>query len=156
MAAVNSTRAWFLLIGRLLVSAAFILAALPKIQDPVAFAASVDGFRVVSGQLTLWVALFLPWLELIIGLGLLIPQIRLGSGLLIAFLLAVFIGLHLSAWGRGLDITCGCFSTKRSEAPPNYLWLLIRNSSLLGATLAILAGDWQSLRRGKETKKPAP
>ncbi|TVP79260.1 MAG: hypothetical protein EA353_06670 [Puniceicoccaceae bacterium] len=149
--AMNHKGAYLILIARLVVAAAFILAALPKIQDPVAFAASVDGFRVVSGELTLWVAVFLPWLELVIGFGLLIPQIRLGSGVLISSLLLVFMGLHISAWMRGLDINCGCFTTEASTEPPNYIWLLVRNSGLLLATISVLYRDIRNLSAASGT-----
>jgi uncharacterized membrane protein YphA (DoxX/SURF4 family) len=141
MAGINVT-AYLLLIARLLLSGAFLLAALPKIQDPVAFAVAIDGFRVVSGQFTGWVALILPWLELVIGLGLLIPQIRRSSGILIALLLIVFIGLHASAWIRGLDISCGCFGESEAEGAPNYLWLILRNVGLLAACTCVLIRDW--------------
>jgi uncharacterized membrane protein YphA (DoxX/SURF4 family) len=141
MAGINVT-AYLLLIARLLLSGAFLLAALPKIQDPVAFAVAIDGFRVVSGQFTAWVALILPWLELVIGLGLLIPQIRRSSGILIALLLIVFIGLHASAWIRGLDISCGCFGESEAEGAPNYLWLILRNVGLLAACTCVLIRDW--------------
>lgn len=140
-------QAYFILIARLVLSAAFLLAALPKIQDPVAFAASVEGFRVVSGQTAVWVALLLPWLELVIGIGLLIPPIRRGSGLLVALLLIVFIGLHASAWMRGLDINCGCFGQSEGDTPVNYLWLILRNAALLAAAVAVLARDWRDSRR---------
>jgi hypothetical protein len=35
--------AYLILVGRLIVSAAFILASLPKVQDPAAFAISMEG-----------------------------------------------------------------------------------------------------------------
>ena len=81
-------------------SATFILAALPKIQDPTAFAISVEGYRVVTGNLMAWIALALPWLELVAGFGLLIPQIRRSSTLVITLLLIAFILLHASASTR--------------------------------------------------------
>lgn len=135
---------YLMLIGRLILSAAFILAALPKIQDPAAFAASVEGYRVVTGNLTIWIALVLPWLELVTGFGLLIPQIRRGSILIIALLLIVFTVLHASAWARGLDINCGCFSPHDSEKAPDYLWLILRNLGLLAACVCVLICDWQN------------
>lgn len=151
MAAVD-TKAYFVLLARLVLSAAFILAALPKIQDPVAFAASVDGFRVVSGELTLWVALVLPWLELVIGFGLLIPQLRLGSSFIIGSLLVVFMLLHLSAWMRGLDISCGCFAPETGSTSPNYLWLLTRNFAFLLAAGIILRRDLRNMPKNQPTK----
>jgi uncharacterized membrane protein YphA (DoxX/SURF4 family) len=142
-----NSQAYFILIARLVLSAAFLLAALPKIQDPVAFTVSVEGFRVVSGQTAVWVALLLPWLELVIGIGLLVPPIRRGSGLLVALLLLAFIGLHASAWVRGLDINCGCFGQSEGDTSVNYIWLILRNTALLAAAVAVLARDWRDPRR---------
>ena len=146
MAGVNlevRSMAYLMLIGRLTLSAAFILAALPKIQDPAAFAISVEGYRVVTANLAMWIALMLPWLELVAGFGLLIPQIRRGSNLIIALLLIVFIALHASAWARGLDINCGCFNAHESEKTPDYLWLVFRNIGLLTACIFMLIRDWR-------------
>ena len=146
MAAVNlevRSMAYLMLIGRLILSAAFILAALPKIQDPAAFAISVEGYHVVTANLAMWIALVLPWLELVAGFGLLIPQIRRGSNLIIALLLIVFIVLHASAWARGLDINCGCFNAHESEKTPGYLWLILRNIGLLTACIFVLIRDWR-------------
>ena len=135
--------AYLILLGRLIVSATFILAALPKIQDPAAFASSVDGYRVVTGNLTVWIALALPWLEMVAGFGLLIPQIRRGSALVITLLLIAFIVLHASAWARGLDISCGCFRAHESDKAPDYLWRILRNLGLLTACGCVLIRDWQ-------------
>ena len=146
MAGVNlevRSMAYLVLLGRLIVSAAFILAALPKIQDPAAFAISVEGYRIVNDNLAMWIALALPWLELVAGFGLLIPQIRRGSNLVIALLLIVFIALHASAWARGLDINCGCFTAHESEKTPDYLWLVFRNIGLLTACIFMLIRDWR-------------
>ena len=146
MAGVNPRirpMAYLVLLGRLVVSAAFILAALPKIQDPTAFAVSVEGYRIVTANLAMWIALALPWLELATGFGILIPQIRRGSALVIALLLIAFIALHASAWARGLDINCGCFNAHESEETPDYLWLILRNIGLLTACIFVLIRDWQ-------------
>ena len=103
----------------------------------------MEGYRVVTGDLAVWVALALPWLELVAGFGLLIPQIRRGSALVIALLLFAFIILHASAWARGLDISCGCFSAHQSYKTPDYLWLIFRNLGLLTVCGCVLIRDWQ-------------
>ena len=77
------------LLVRLVLVAAFLLAAIPKIQNPVAFAISVESYRILTGQAVLWVALVLPWLELVIGFGLLIPKMRRASSLLILSLIHI-------------------------------------------------------------------
>ena len=83
-------------------------------------------------------ALCLPWLELVLGIGILLPVIRRASGALIGLLLLLFIALHLSAWARGLDISCGCFGSETGEATADYRWLILRNLLLLGAVLLVL------------------
>lgn len=132
----------FVLLLRLLLTGVFVLAALPKIKDPVAFAESVSAFQVVGPGVSSWIALTLPWLELIIGIGLLIPQIRTAGSLLIAALLVIFITLHASAWIRGLEISCGCFGTQSAlEESTNYLWLIVRNTMLLVACIIVISKD---------------
>ena len=131
------------LVARLVLTGVFVLAALPKIKDPVAFSASINAFRVVGPELSNWIALVLPWFELILGMGILLPQIRLSSDILISTLLLVFIGLHVSAWARGLEISCGCFGTESLEKPTNYLWLITRNTLLLGACLIVILEDFK-------------
>lgn len=137
---------YLLLLARLTLSAVFLFAALPKIQDPVAFAASIEAYHVISAQSVMWVAIVLPWLELFIGIGILMPQLRRASGLLIVALLIVFIGLHASAWVRGLDISCGCFGQSETEASPNYLWLIFRNLALMIAATGVTCRDFTQLK----------
>lgn len=134
MVGVN-TKALALLVARLLLAWVFIGAGLPKIQDPVAFSAAIDGFRIISGSLSLWAAVVLPWLELIIGIGLLTPWLRRASASIMALLLGLFIVMHASAWARGLDINCGCFG--ESAQSPDYHWLILRNLALLLITIYI-------------------
>lgn len=130
------------LLVRLVLVAAFLLAAIPKIQDPVAFAISVESYRVLTGQAVLWVALVLPWLELVIGFGLLIPKMRRVSSLLIMLLLFIFVGLHASAWIRGLDIDCGCYAIESVSS--NYFLLISRNCALIIAAIFVFNRDWRN------------
>ena len=134
------------LIARLVLAGVFVMAALPKLQDPLTFATSVGDFRVIGPELSAWVALCLPWLELAIGIGILLPQIRRTSGGLIGLLLALFIGLHCSAWARGLDISCGCFGAKTGETGSDYRWLMARNIVLLLAVALVLRQDLRNKR----------
>lgn len=126
-----------LLLAQLVLAWVFIRAGLPKIEDPASFAASIEAYRIVGGSLVLWVALLLPWLELVLGIGLLTPWLKQVCSLTMAGLLLLFIGLHTSAWARGLDVNCGCFGL--SEESPGYLWWILRNLGLLALCLFLLA-----------------
>lgn len=131
-----TARGLFALIARLVLAWVFINAGLPKIQDPVAFAASIEAYRVIGGTWALAAATVLPWLELVIGVGLVTPWLRRASAAVMVLLLSLFIALHLSAWARGLNIDCGCFG--QSAGSPDYHGLILRNLALLAISLFIL------------------
>ena len=133
---------YIVLLVRLVLVAAFLLAAIPKIQDPVAFAISVESYRILTGQAVLWVALVLPWLELVVGFGLLIPKMWRASSLLIMLLLFIFVGLHASAWIRGLDIDCGCYAIESVSS--NYFLLISQNCALIIAAIFVFNRDWRT------------
>ena len=87
----------------------FIAAALPKIVDPPSFAHMIFNYRMVPGGLVNAAALFLPWVELLAGLGLVLGIWRRSSSVLVGLLLLAFlfgIGLNLA---RDNPIICGCF-----------------------------------------------
>ena len=134
-------RTLLVLLARLLLAAVFVLSALPKLQDPGAFAAAVANYRVIGAELSAWVALGLPWLELVLGVGILLPPIRRSSSVLLLLLLLLFIGLHASAWARGLEISCGCFGSEGGAAASDYRWLILRNLGLALAAGLVLRQD---------------
>jgi len=128
------------LIARLILAGTFVMAAVPKVLDPGGFTDNILSYRVVGPTVAAWAAIGLPWLELAAGFGTLIRPIRRASSLILSALLLTFIGLHLSAWWRGLDIDCGCFG---GESETEYHWLLLRNLALL--VIAIWA-TWDAFR----------
>ena len=136
-----------ILVARLVAAGVFVLAALPKIQNPAEFADSVAAYRVVGPELSRWVALLLPWLELVLGIGLLLPWLRRASAIGIALLLFLFIGLHTSAWARGLDLACGCFGAEADGTTGDYLFWILRNLALLAATVCVAVRDFRIHRR---------
>ncbi|NCG07958.1 MAG: hypothetical protein GWO81_00040 [Verrucomicrobia bacterium] len=137
--------AWTL---RVLLGICFVWAAGSKLRDPLGFAAAVESYRVVGSELSRWVALGLPWLELWAGIGLALPWLRWGSNWILGVLLLGFMGLHASAWMRGLNVDCGCFGF--SESAANYAFLLIRNGMLLLGIVVLICMEmdaWTNERR---------
>jgi uncharacterized membrane protein YphA (DoxX/SURF4 family) len=88
----------------------FGAAAVLKIADPAAFAASIDRLGLVPRPLLGALAILLPWTELGAAIGLLIPSERRAAAWLSLGLLVAFSGAL--AWGlaRGAS-TCGCFGS---------------------------------------------
>ena len=126
-----------ILLATLLVGVVFIRAALPKIYDPNGFALSVFNYQASPDGLINLVALFLPWLEVVCGLALILaPRYRVPAAWLIAAMLVLFAGLQISTIVRGIDISCGCFSV--NEEAWRIGWLNVaRNAGLLVATVVV-------------------
>lgn len=106
---------------RLFLGAVFIYASYDKILHPLAFAQAVYNYRILPDYLINATALLLPWLELFIGLCLASGVLLHGAAALSTLLLVVFIGALAFNRMRGLDISCGCFSTSSTEGPADML-----------------------------------
>ena len=121
---------------RLFLGVVFVVASADKILDPAVFAQTVRNFQILPDAVVNLTALILPWLELLVGLCLLIGCWLGGVTLLANGLLAVFFGSLVFNWARGLDISCGCFGSL-SSGKTNIYWLLIRDVVflLMGAYL---------------------
>lgn len=88
-----------------------IYAAIDKIRYPLDFAQMVENYRVVGEDLSYWIAVFIPSLEIILGLLLMSGFWRRTAALMTMALMLVFLVLVTQAYVRGLDVHCGCFST---------------------------------------------
>ena len=148
------TRSLMEMAGRVVLAAVFIYAGVAKALDPAAFADSIDGYRLLPDPVGAALALYLPWLEIAGGLGVLWPRARLGA-LSLLFLLCLVFGIAIaSAWVRDLNIGCGCFGGGAIGAAA------LRGSLLRSIALALLAGAllWVEEARCAGTKAlpPAP
>lgn len=94
---------------RLLLGGLFLAAGLSKVGAPLQTLAAIYSYQIVIPD---WVANTiahtLPWMEILLGLGLLAGlwlPITVGCT---AAVLAAFTVLTAQAWWRELDIDCGC------------------------------------------------
>ena len=100
---------YILLVFRLVVGGMFIWAGVSKIIDPLEFAQNIANYRVFPQGISFFLALVLPWIEVICGVSLILGIFRYASALLLSGLLAVFLVLITVTIIRGIDIDCGCF-----------------------------------------------
>ena len=134
---MKPVRPLFLWLARIAVAAVFLGACLAKIRDPEAFALAVNRYRILPGAFVNLVAIVLPWIELTAGLAVLAAPARLraAGALLLAGMLTVFtIAISLNLL-RGIEASCGCFST-RADAAVSDGWNLVRNGALIWLALA--------------------
>jgi uncharacterized membrane protein YphA (DoxX/SURF4 family) len=109
---------------RVALGAVFIVASLDKIQNPEAFATNIANYRILPYIFINGIAIVLPWLEVLTGAVLVLgvwirASTMIVSGLLLAFSIAIS-----QALARGLDISCGCFTTNPAAERMSW-WTLI-------------------------------
>lgn len=125
------------IIPRMAVGLIFIYASASKLAEPSLFAEAIANYRLLPPQLINITAIWLPWLELGIGLGLVFGKFVRGSAALASLLMAIFTVAVSVSYARGLDISCGCFTTS-PDAVSDLGTVIIRDSALLLLCLLVL------------------
>ena len=105
--------------------------SIDKIINPHEFAKNISHYHLVPFGLENIISIFIPWLELIIGLGLIAGFMVDGSVVLSMSLLVMFIVAISSAILRGYNIDCGC-GLKEGE--------LVGTQKLLENSLLFISG----------------
>ena len=148
-------RTKFIWLARIAVAAIFLGACIAKIRNPELFALAVHRYRILPGDWVNLVALLLPWLELTTGLAVLAAPARLraAGALIITGMLSVFtIAISLNLL-RGIEASCGCFST-RADAAVSDGWNLLRNGALIWLSIAVLLDALRTFRHPPQPESP--
>jgi putative oxidoreductase len=127
----------------LLVGAVFVFAGLTKIidlqpvrfVDPMDFARDIDNYKILPWTISVWLAFYLPWLEIICGIALIFRRLYSGALALVLALMLVFIGGSIAAKARGIDITCGCFGHVSDHL--SFVWHMALDFAILGAVVVL-------------------
>ena len=123
---------------RILLAAVFVYAGVGKLADPRGFAVVISGYGLVPTWADLPLAVLLPVLEIVAGIGL-VFDIEGSLGLIVAQLL-LFVGVLAYRIHLGLDVDCGCYGPDDPEGKA-YSGLkdaLYRDLFLLGACAYVL------------------
>lgn len=122
----------------------FIYAGGAKLLDLEQFFLDVHHFELTPWDVSMAIAMFLPWLEIVAGVALIVRRLYSGAIGLCALMAIIFIIAISSAWTRGLDLTCGCFGRENNQT--NYPQHLALNGALLAAAVG-LAGLQRRLEK---------
>lgn len=116
----------------------FLYAAHAKILDPRPLVTIIWNYRILPPGPVNLMAIFMPWMELLVGLALITGFKRRAAAFWATALLLMFTAALVLNGIRGLDVACGCFSTSASDT--NNSWLLaLRDLPMLAAALWMLA-----------------
>ena len=159
-----------LLIGRLALAGIFLFAAYGKLRPVDAAPFSLTSLRITSSSLSVSMMLFamqvdsyqilpawavmvvshgLPWLELGVGLWLLLGIGLRWSSLLTTALVAGFFGVIVRSYFAGMKINCGCFGP---GAEPLSGWTILRDGLFLALALAVTIGAFLQDRAKREAQ----
>lgn len=97
------------LLARLVLGGALLLAGGLKIGNPSGSARAVQAYDVLPFEVARVVGYGLPYVEVILGLLLVLGLFTRASAVLGGLLMVVFVVGIAQAWARGLTIDCGCF-----------------------------------------------
>jgi uncharacterized membrane protein YphA (DoxX/SURF4 family) len=120
---------------RIVMGGIFLIAAWDKMAHPDRFADIMMHYDILPHHLINLAAIWLAPLELVIGLAVIAgvwvrASAMLMSGLMLVFILGIAWALH-----RGIDLTCGCFSTAGEEEGRDWLSLWQEILILAGSVL---------------------
>lgn len=124
---------WVSLVARLLLGGVMLVAGALKVTDPEAATQAVRAYELLPQGFDGIVGLLLPFLEIAIGLLLIVGYGVRPAAVAAGVFMVVFIAAVASAWARGLAIDCGCFGGGGQVAPgqTKYLQEILRDAGLL-------------------------
>ncbi|MFO7971730.1 MAG: MauE/DoxX family redox-associated membrane protein [Desulfobacterales bacterium] len=136
------------LFARLILGGVFVYAGFVKILHPASFAEAVYRYQILPDIFINLTAVVLPWLEFFLGTFLVLGFWMPGSVILSNILLVCFLGASIFNVSRGLDISCGCFSTAAVETSLD-IWTILRDASFLGMAVFLLYATFFSKDKTK-------
>jgi uncharacterized membrane protein YphA (DoxX/SURF4 family) len=144
--------------ARWVLGGVFVVAGALKLPDPDAALRAVRAYRLLPEPLVAPVAFGLPVLEIAVGLALVAGVFVRTAAVAAAALLVVFLAGVGSAWARGLQIDCGCFSDGGEVAAGEtaYPAEVVRDVALLAVALALARRPRSRLALGGRQEETAP
>lgn len=143
---------WLTLLSRLALGGVLLVAGLLKVSHPDKSAMSVRAYELLPISVANAFGYSLPWIEIGVGLLLLIGIAVRINAIIGGSLMLLFIVAISQAWARGLSIDCGCFGNGGQVDPKDtkYLQEILRDIGL--AIAAFVAFKYPHGRFGLDSR----
>ncbi|MCB2145532.1 MAG: DoxX family membrane protein [Deltaproteobacteria bacterium] len=141
---------WMYRLLRWLLGGLFIYSGATKLLAPHLFAVLIDAYGIVPDGLLMPVAVILPALEVLAGVGLLF-DIH-GSLVVITGLLLLFVAILGYGIWMGLDVDCGCFGPEDPEAEAFHGLRPALYRDMVMLTAVVFLYGWRRYRRVQTRK----
>jgi uncharacterized membrane protein YphA (DoxX/SURF4 family) len=145
-----------LLLGRLALGIIFIVAAYTKLHFDGAwhlrdyhffFSMAIDSYELLPLWAVVLAGRILPWIELVLGVMLILGLWTRWAAAATSALIAVFLAAIIRAYFLGLAISCGCFGNSERLTG----WTIVRDSGFLALSLIVTSLDFLARRRATRT-----
>jgi uncharacterized membrane protein YphA (DoxX/SURF4 family) len=148
------THPWLTIRFQIALGVIFVVASLPKIVDPPSFAHMIYNYKIVPWAMINFMALVMPWLELLCGFALIFGIWKGTARTIVAAMLIIFIAAISINLIRGHAIDCGCFNVSdanktTAERFADMRWDILRDLGMLLMTAQL----WWAARG---TAQPGP
>lgn len=117
----------------LMLAIVFLWSGAQKLRFPYDFLSDIYQYEILGPNPGMWLAMFLPCLEIILGIAFAFGWFTAGATAITAALGALFTAAQTLALHRQLDISCGCF---HDATKVSYL-SVFRSTLLIAAAVAI-------------------
>lgn len=136
---------YFLFAARIIIGFVFIYAGAEKISNPESFAISIAAYKLLPIWVINFLAITLPWIELVSGLLLVFGiQVKENTVILLVLLLVFNIAITISLL-RGLNIECGCFGNGTqiglAKLSENFLLIILSLPLILFGSYFLAVGS---------------
>src|SRR5436190_5196211 len=135
----------FLLFARLCLGGVFLLSSTGKLLDQPGTAANLSRYPFLSVTMRRVIARVFPWIELVVGIMLILGILTRFAAIVSIGLYVVFTGLIVYDLARGQDTSCHCFGKFSDDKLTP--WAVVRNLALmfLSILVAISFDGWLAL-----------
>jgi uncharacterized membrane protein YphA (DoxX/SURF4 family) len=135
---------------RIVLGGVFLYTGYIKLESPLQFAAILSGYKLFPDSLIVPLTYYFPWVEIALGILLLVGwKIRYVS-LSACGLLATFIAVLTITYLRGIDANCGCFSFDDRITPLT----ILRDGLIILPAIYLAADSALRARRGSSAAQP--
>jgi len=124
--------------ARLILGGVFIYASIDKIAYPKEFASIVTRYQILPEKLAIYFAFLLPWVELFLGIFVILGFFVRESAISLSFLVLVFMIAILIRSLAGPIGNCGCFSITPSGTSQSIAFLIFRDVLFLLCGLVLI------------------
>lgn len=146
---LSEKQPWFTLFFRLILGGVLLVAGGIKVTDPYASATSVRAYQVLPVPIANFLGFVLPFIEVGLGIFLIVGIWVRYISLLSVALMLVFVVAIGQAWARGISLDCGCFGKGGLRDTAELPVLTYTTEILRDIGLAILGGYLYRFPQGK-------